>query len=211
MPLFSYTARDADGKQVRGTVNAFSAQAARDSLKEMSLIAEEIYEIPDHVQTPNLESTQLPATPLKAAAWTVQEPPPPVLPAAAAPPKHTITHDVIIADHMALRGDPPNSHPEETVTYFPLLDTLRLYAGWLLSWYFLIFAFGSYAYLRDLPVQIPLVSGLFQSPVIISFAFGAFLFLLLTELHNRFGKWKFPGLLLSAAWLGIFVLFRMNT
>lgn len=210
MPLFSYTARDADGKQVRGTVKAFSAQAARDSLKEMNLVAEEIYEMPEHARVPSPDAIQVPATPLKAAAWTVQEPPPPVLPTPPTPAKHAITHEEILADHLKLRGNLPDHHPKETATYFPLLDTLRLYAGWLLSWYFLIFAFGSYAYLRDLPVEIPLVSGLFQSPIIISFAFGAFLFLLLTELHKLFGKGKFMGLLLSVAWIGIFVLFRMN-
>ncbi|MBI3332422.1 hypothetical protein HYZ99_05735 [Candidatus Peregrinibacteria bacterium] len=195
MPLSTYTARDGDGKSIRGSIEAFSAQAARDTLREMDLQAEEIYEVPEHLRDPDPVEVEAPKSP----AWMTTAP--------ARPP--VLTHEQIVADHIAIKQE-QLLHPRSNVVYFPLLDTLRLYAGWLLSWYFLIFAFGSYAYLRELPWSIPLVSGLFQSPVIISFAFGAFLFLLLTELHRILGKGKWAGLLMAAAWFGVFVLFRMN-
>lgn len=181
MPLFSYTARDAEGKSTRGTLEAMSAQAARDALREMGLQAEEIYEMQN-------SSSLQPLSPSPLSA---------------------ITHDEILTDRMAMQDEPQQDH-RGRATYFPLFDTLRLYAGWLLSWYFLIFAFGSYAYLRELPVDIPFAAGLFQSPVIISFAFGAFLFLLLTEVHKLSGKGKWTGVLLGLAWIAVFVLFRMN-
>ncbi len=180
-------------------------------------MAEEIYEVPEHLRDSEPPMVQVPAT----GPWTTTPPaavPTPVALAAAAT-RPSITHEEIVADHMALEHGPRRpatakhlsaSAPGEHITYFPLTDTLRLYAGWLLSWYFLIFAFGSYTYLRELPVQIPLVGGLFQSPVIISFAFGAFLFMLLTEFHRLLGRGKIKGVVLSLAWLGIFVLFRMN-
>ena len=192
MPHFTYTARNSEGMLVRGTITALSAQAARDSLKEMSLQAEELYEVPD---TPIQKTVpaSVPAAPSaapsalpKASSWKVTE-------------REEAPAPVPIAEKIK---------PE--VKYFPLLDTLRLYAGWLLYWYFLIFAFGSYDFTRELPFEIPLVSGLFQSPVIISFALGAFLFLMLTSLHRVLHRGIGTGLALTAVWFIAMGMYRMN-
>ena len=195
MPLFTYVGVTGDGKVVRGTVRALSAQAARDSLKEMQLQAQELYETPEGAPAPVVTMEPMaaqPAAPAKPSAspWKIVE----------ERPQFDASPSPVTASELT----------KEHVKYFPLTDTLRLYAGWLLSWYFLIFAFGSYDFTRDLPIKIPLVSGLFQSPVIISFALGAFLFLLLTEMHKQLGKGLGKGLALAAVGTGVFVLYRMN-
>ena len=44
--------------------------------------------------------------------------------------------------------------------YLPLIDTLRLYAGWLLAWYGLVFAIGAYQYRGILPFHSELIASL---------------------------------------------------
>jgi hypothetical protein len=68
--------------------------------------------------------------------------------------------------------------------YVPLLDTVRLYAGWLLAWYIIFVAAGYYAFQRELPVEIPFVEGFFFSPLIFRFVTAMFLFLSLSSLHK---------------------------
>jgi len=93
-----------------------------------------------------------------------------------------------------------------TRTYFPLIDTLRLYAGWLLAWY----AIGNFQNFRSLPFEIPYLEGLFLSPLVLQFTLGAFLFLLCTGLWKLLGKNLWGGLLLTMLGVAGFVLFRMN-
>ena len=207
MPLFTYIATNNEGKVFRGTIRALSAQAAREALKEMQLLAQELYETPE-----GRDMSAQNAAPLqKPAVAPAQEP---VAPAAtdarAQAASWKIVEERPSFDASSMPSAGTTASAKEHGKYFPLIDTLRLYAGWLLSWYFLIFAFGSYDFTRDLPVKIPLVSGLFQSPIIISFALGAFLFLLLTEIHKKMGKGIGKGLVLAIVGVGVFVLYRMN-
>lgn len=189
MPLFTYIAKNASGQIVHGSITSLSAQAARESLKEMQLDAEELYEAPlAHAQPPPLIADSPPA-------WQVTPEPAAVASAPA----------------MRAPAEPPKPAPPVKKTYYPIMDTLRLYAGWLFAWYFLIFALGAYAFTRALPFEIPLAGSLFRSPIIISFAFGTFLFLLVTDVHRRLGKGIGLGLILTAGWFGVFLLFRMNT
>ncbi len=44
MPSFSYTAKDSNGQETRGKIDALNLQAAGDALKDMNLIPEEIHE-----------------------------------------------------------------------------------------------------------------------------------------------------------------------
>ena len=206
MPLFTYIATTDDGKVVRGTVRALSAQAARDSLKEMQLLAQELYETPEGKEV-SVDTT----APMQAVPSAPSASPQPVPATQQASPWKVVEERS--SSSFDFSPPPPlgtTAPAKEHMRYFPLIDTLRLYAGWLLSWYFLIFAFGSYDFTRDLPVKIPLVSGLFQSPIIISFALGAFLFLLLTEVHKKMGKGMGKGLVLAIVGVGVFVLYRMN-
>lgn len=92
-------------------------------------------------------------------------------------------------------------------SYAPLQATMRLYAGWLLAWYFLIYALGSYGELQPLPYRLSLVEQLFLSPIILLFACAAFLFLLLTSVHRFLGGGFARGLLcfmLGVMMLGLF-------
>ena len=90
-----------------------------------------------------------------------------------------------IVDQDVVQPPTPTVTASKTPSsYAPLLDTLRLYAGWLFSWYALIIILGAYQHIRHLPFQIPFAEGLFLSPIILQFTFGSFLFLLLTSLHK---------------------------
>ena len=102
---------------------------------------------------------------------------------------------------------PPSS--KETA-YFPLYETLRLYAGWLLAWYCLVYAVGSYQFIKDLPIHVPYAESLFLSPLVLSFTFGAYLFLLLSGIYKTVGKKKFSGIVLTVIGIAIFLLYRMN-
>ncbi|MDD5750910.1 MAG: hypothetical protein PHS73_00120 [Candidatus Peribacteraceae bacterium] len=131
------------------------------------------------------------STAAEQAEFTTSAPP---LPAASAAPAES----------------PQGKEPPAKRAYFPLIDTLRLYAGWLLAWYAVVYAFGSYQHLRPLPFQIPYLTGLSLSPLVLQFALGAFLFLLCTGLWKRLGKNLWGGLLLTASGVAGFVLYRMN-
>lgn len=96
-------------------------------------------------------------------------------------------------------------------TYFPLLDTLRLYAGWLLAWYVLVVTLGAYQETKELPFTIPLVEGLWQSVLILRAAFGVFLFVMLSSLYRFFRSrgWMGGGLGMIGGLL--FYVFLVNT
>lgn len=98
----------------------------------------------------------------------------------------------------------------ETKSYYRIIETLRLYAGWLLAWYGLIYALGSYQHVRQLPFRIPYAQALFLSPLVLSFCFAAFLFLLLSTMHSIARKGKLIGFILYSLGIGVFVWYRMN-
>lgn len=100
-------------------------------------------------------------------------------------------------------------HGEKKV-YLPIAATLRLYAGWLLAYYALVYALGWYAHSRDLPFEIPYVEALLLSPLVLSFTLAAFLFLTLHSMYQLWGKGLWKGILLSALGVGVFVVYRMN-
>lgn len=85
--------------------------------------------------------------------------------------------------------------------YAPLIDTFRLYAGWLLAWYAIVYLLGAYQFEQKLPFAIPFIEGLFLSPLVLKFAFGTFLFLLLSSLHRALGRGIWKGILLTIVWL----------
>lgn len=97
------------------------------------------------------------------------------------------------------------------VAYFPLLETLRLYAGWLLAWYSLVYAVGSYQFTKDIPVHVPYAESLFLSPLVLSFTFAAYLFLLFTGIYTLMGRSKKIGIILSIVGIVVFLLYKMNT
>ena len=99
--------------------------------------------------------------------------------------------------------------------YYPLRQTLRLYAGWLLAWYGLVYAIGGYYVSRSPAFELPYLTGIFYSPLVLTFTLGAFLFLLFSGIYNHLAETNdelpwYAGLALTAVAVVIFVLYRAN-
>jgi hypothetical protein len=192
MPHFDYTAIQADGTRVTGMVEAWSLQAAREALREMHLIVEELTEAsPIPPLTPEHADELLGA----GSAGSTQN-------------GQSTTNNQ--QQTIQPSSESPIPNPQSLPTYFPLLDTLRLYAGWLLAWYCLVYALGSYQHFRPLPFTVPYVEGLFLSPLVLSFTLAAYLFLLLTGIWKAIGKGLLSGCALTIIGIAVFALYRMN-
>ena len=96
-------------------------------------------------------------------------------------------------------------------SYYPFLDTLRLYAGWLLAWYVLVITLGAYQETKGLPFAVPLVEGLWQSVLIIRATFAVFLFLTFSSLYRFFGSRGWLGGVLGVSGALLFYVFFVNT
>ncbi len=109
------------------------------------------------------------------------------------------------------REHPPGIPADKSSrVYLPLLDTLRLYAGWLLAWYCLVYAVGFYQSQKSLPFSIPFTESLFLSPLVLSFTFAAYLFLLLSGFYLALGKRTLHAFVLLILGIAIFLLYRIN-
>ena len=205
MPLFSYTARNDAGEFVTGRIHALSTAEARDELRKMHLAAEEIHETPNQSAGASFAGDGTihvhPASGSGQATVAETEPEPPSSP----------------TDIFAGSGNPPSQRlrwtGQEAVgnkTYFPLHETLRLYAGWLLAWYLLVYALGSYQYTRPVPFSVPLVEGLLLSPLVQSFTLATFLFLLLGSVHRRIGGGTLRAVLLTVLGAALFKFYWLN-
>lgn len=94
--------------------------------------------------------------------------------------------------------------------YVPLIGTLRLYGGWLMAWYMIIYLLGAYQVTGKSPFVLPIIEGLFYSKIVLIFTFATFLFLLLSTLHRSLhgGKRTEWGFLLL--WVGFVVFFGVS-
>jgi hypothetical protein len=208
--LFFYTARNTNNQLVRGTIEAISAQAARQALKEMDLIAEELHEatlqekkavsegtvdLAEVHRTPNLvlegtkeiiEEEEIVETPSK-------EEPVPATPEKSKPKKK-------------------KSSRAKKKAYYPFAETLGLYAGWLLAWYCIVYALGSYQHTREVSFHIPYIEALLPpfSPVVLTFTLVAFLFLMLSSVHRVIGGGKLKAFILLVVGVAAFSLYRLN-
>jgi hypothetical protein len=90
----------------------------------------------------------------------------------------------------------------EEPEYAPLHETLRIFAGWLLAWYGVIYALGFLERTGKLPA-LPFVSELFESRLVLQFTFGTFLLLALSNVHRWFGKGILMGFLLVIAYAAL--------
>ena len=162
MPLFTYTARRADGTSTQGQIDAVSTQAARDVLKEINLEVEELHEA-------TLSEKQT-----------------------AKPP---------LAKRMP---------PFFSKTYFPLVETLRIYAGWLLALLSVAYILGAYQYTKELPIDLPFVGGLIFSPLLLQVALLSFLILLLSSVHRALKGSMLMGSVLVFVGAVTFFLYRIN-
>ena len=194
MPLYSYAAMNAQGETVRGTLNAPTLNDANMQLRAQNLQPQEVFQFSyDSASAP--PSPAATPTPIPTGIPVAQHTPVPVdLPHAQAP-----AYDWTAAATQ-------QTEPQ----YYPIVDTLRLYAGWLLAWYALVYAFGYYTTTRELPFEIPYLNGIYYSPLVLSFTAGSFLFLLVTSIHRLAGRGFVRGLLLGTIGIAAFVLYRVN-
>ena len=205
--LFFYSAYNQEGQPVRGTIDAVNTDTARQALKEMDLLPQELHEATlqekKAVQEGVTDFPQSPLTPnlvLEGKAEMKQAPPPP----APLPEEENTSEQAEVKK--------PRSPKKSKKSYFPFTDTLRLYAGWLLAWYCAVYMLGGYQYTRSLPFRIPYVEALLPpfSPIVLSFTLAAFLFLLCTSLQKALGGGKLSAAILSILGIAAFVLYRLN-
>lgn len=97
----------------------------------------------------------------------------------------------------AKKSKPIAEPSEEETTYLPLIETLRLFAGWLLAWYGLVYLLGGLQIKHSISEDIPFISALFSSGLVLRFSFATFVFLLLTSLHAWMGKGIAKGIVLT--------------
>jgi hypothetical protein len=125
-------------------------------------------------------------------------------------------HEATLSEQQAVPPPPPPTPPTLSAApaaeriYFPVLDTLRIYAGWLLALIGAVYALGGYQSTRPLPFEIPLVSALLLSPLLLQVVFASFIFLLFSSLHRALRGGPAIGLLLAGAGILLFSLYRTN-
>lgn len=164
MATFSYIAKNADGTETRGTLDAATLDAAREELRKRGVLIEDVKELP------------------------APKPAPAAKPKAAPLPWSASSTGPAVATNDA--------------AYAPLTETLRVFAGWLLAWYGIIYALGFLEHSGKLP-ELPFVHELFLSPLVLQFTFGTFLFLALSNVHRWIGKGMLAGFVLGAVWLAL--------
>jgi hypothetical protein len=116
------------------------------------------------------------------------------------------TKEAVSGERLAVSND------KEDHQYIPFIETMRLYAGWLLAWFSLIYILGAYQYSgNEIPFDIPLIRGLLFSKTVFMVTWGTFLFLLLTSLYRiwHIGNKK-KGILLTTVWIVGMVFFGVN-
>ena len=94
--------------------------------------------------------------------------------------------------------------------YYPLADTLRLYAGWQLALYLTVYTLGMYQSQRELSFRIPYIDALYLSPVLLTFTLICFLFLVSTSFHRTCGRKKVFGWLFTLLGIAVFLFYRAN-
>jgi len=197
MPLYSYSALNEKGARMHGTLDAVSIDEAQAAIRKQGLTPEEVFQISYDASKDaaygDVASEQSPAQ------WqTETDASSPALPTAAE------AHSSWCLEKEAPREDPVRK------IYYPFTDTLRLYAGWLLAWYAVVYALGYYQSTRNLPFEVPYLMGIYTSPLVLSFTLASFLFLLVTSLHRLVGRGVFAGIFFGLLGIALFVLYRMN-
>lgn len=228
MPTFTYIAKRPDGAETRGSINAASLDAAREELRKQGLLIEDIRpqnqpkpQQPQQ-QKPQQQSPQKPAQPKQPQQQKPQQPrpaqpqqkpqqpkqQPAAQPARPATPVATMPSKPAPLPWSGANNGAAPRMPEQP-EYAPLHETLRIFAGWLLAWYGLIYALGFLEESGKLPA-VPFIRELFASPLVLQFTFGTFLLLALSNVHRWIGKGILAGFFLAmvyAAGLAGFVIY----
>lgn len=204
MQTFAFEGEDASGGVHRGTIQATNKFNAFQKLKnEQQLILRMLapmgtfpkYNDPDLVE------------------WQKKATPQPTVKSPAATPtekkKVQFTQSEPVADVKATPAAKKSVENQGSDgVYHPLLNTLVLYAGWLLAWYGIFVALGHYASSRALPWDIPFVQAFYISPFIFTITSAIFFFLMFSAINRAIhGKW-IGGILFTI--LGIAATFAIR-
>lgn len=95
--------------------------------------------------------------------------------------------------------------------YAPFLATARLYAGWLLAWYALVFVLGGYQATGLLPLDVSWLEGIYRSPLVLLCAAATFFFLLLSDVRRWVGRATLVTMAFAAAWVALVTGFAWMT
>ncbi len=118
--------------------------------------------------------------------------------------------DPLPVETMPWSGRKKTSAPAaEETTYLPFTDTLRLFAGWLIAWYGLVYLLGGLQLKKNISADIPFIAALSTSGLVLRFCFGTFLFLLLTSVHAWMGKGIAKGIVLTVIGLLLMTGFHL--
>ncbi len=138
----------------------------------------------------------------------MNEPSSPIDVPSALRPKDPPSWEAVAKHSPMLAENTPAPSDDE---YLPLNETLRLYAGWLLAWYGLVYLIGAFQDEKLLPFTIDFIDNLYRSPLTLQFAFGTYLYLLLGTMHRAWGRGILKGLFLGIVGVGLLWAFVMYT
>lgn len=211
--LFFYTARNTQGQLLRGTIEAISAQAARQSLRDMELLAEELHEATLQEKKLIAEGEENVQSSYLTPNLILEEEMPDTV-SETDPEYETQSAQELSAneDEQKETEKTKKKQRKKKKVYYPFSETLQLYAGWLLAWYCIVYALGSYQYTREVSFHIPFIEALLPpfSPVVLTFTLAAFLFLLFSSIHRGLGGGKPKAFLLTVIAVAAFSLYRLN-
>lgn len=215
MPDYTYSAHDEHGNVKTGTLNAVDLSSAASTLSDMGLSPDEILEsnvpVRHSYQSDDDSEDVSPFEKRYDESIHIDRPgkqaDPVDWPDMSERQVHTIAED-----NRNLPPQSPHVQDEPERQYYPISETLRLYAGWLLAWYFLVYAIGAYQISRDLPFRVPYVEAWLPpySPLILTFALASFVFLLSSTIHKTTGEGKLKGTFITIVAAAAFVLYRIN-
>ena len=109
-----------------------------------------------------------------------------------------------------LPADSKHLERESDSEYYPFSDTIRLYAGWLLAWYGLVYILGWFQSTRSMEPAIPFVYGLLYSPLVLTCTLVAFLYLLFHSLQRTINRGYLSGTFLLLIAIVVFGLYRIH-
>ncbi len=200
---FAFEGTATDGTIRRGTIQAESKRHAFDRLRQEQKLALNMLS-PVGV-TPQFKDDDL-------LRWQ-RDSAPAAVPVSAAKkaPVAAMEAEPVAAFHdiekqMDAVAASPRGSAAKTERYYPLVDTIRLYAGWLLAWYIAFVALGYYTFERQMPWDIPIVEGFFFSPLIFRFITAIFLFLAFSSLHKLLRGKILSGALFLLLGCGLYIL-----
>lgn len=209
MITFTFEGKDANGTSRRGSVQAETkekafAQLHRDQGLTLSILSPVGMPVP--LQDEDLTEWQnvpvfVAATPPPTVPFTVIEP---VSDSTEIPVQNKVATETIKDEKDTQQKTKPIR------SYASIFSTMRLYAGWLLTWYALFVSFGYYKNARELPVDIPGVEAFFFSPLIFTFILAIFLYLLLHSIQRALKGEVIVGTFLTIVGIAMFFVLRMS-